>query len=54
MMKSGNFSIKSYVVAIYKNRLGDAILIDSNTILCYGELMVIRQQRLIVWSTVKI
>ena len=26
------FSIKSYVVAIYKNRLGEAILIDGHNI----------------------
>ena len=29
---NGNFSIKSYVVAIYKNRLAEAILIDSHNI----------------------
>ena len=32
MIKSYNFSIKLYVVAIYKNRLAEAILIDSNSI----------------------
>ena len=32
MITSGNFSIKSYVVAIFKNRLSEAILFDSHNI----------------------
>ena len=31
-IKSDNFSIKLYVVAIYKNRLAKAVLIDSHNI----------------------
>ena len=45
MIKSENFryfSIKSYVVDVYKNRLTEAILIRIQNILFYGELMIIK------------
>ena len=35
-MKIGNFSISSYVVAIFWNRLAEAILIDSHNIRFYS------------------
>ena len=44
MIKMDNFqyfSIKSYVVDVYKNRFTEAILIDIQNILFYGELMII-------------
>ena len=55
MIKSGNFSIKSYVVAIFQNCLGDSSLMDSHNIGFYGELMVITKKNpLIIWSTIKV
>ena len=43
MIKSGNlqyFSIKSYVVNVYQNRLGEAILIHIHDIWFYGDFII--------------
>ena len=40
------FSIKSYVVDMYKNRLTEAIIIHIQIILFYGELMIIKVKTL--------
>ena len=45
MIKMDNFqyfSIKSYVVNVYYNRLTEAILIHIQNIWFYGELMIIK------------
>ena len=36
-----HFSIKSYVVDIYQNRLAEVILIDSHNIRFYGEIIIV-------------
>ena len=41
------FSIKSYVVDVYKNRLTDAILIHIQNICFYGELTIIKVKTLV-------
>ena len=49
MIKMDNFqyfSIKSYVVDVYLNRLTEAILIHIQNIWFYGELMIIKVKTL--------
>ena len=41
------FSIKSYVVDVYKNRLTEAILIHIQIISFYGELTIIKVKALV-------
>ena len=50
MIKMDNFqyiSIKSYVLDVYYNRLGEAILIHTRNICFYGELMIIKVKTLV-------
>ena len=54
MIKMDNFqyfSIKSYVVDVYSNRLTEAILIHIQNIRFYGELMIIKIKTLVFVKT---